>query len=61
MPAVGRLISKHTTAYTWLPESTRFFPSPPMLVQQIERAGFRQVGYELLMGGVCALYVATRR
>jgi demethylmenaquinone methyltransferase/2-methoxy-6-polyprenyl-1,4-benzoquinol methylase len=61
MPAVGRLISKHTTAYTWLPESTRVFPSPPMLVQQIERAGFRQVGYELLMGGVCALYVATRR
>jgi demethylmenaquinone methyltransferase/2-methoxy-6-polyprenyl-1,4-benzoquinol methylase len=60
MPAVGRLISKHTTAYTWLPESTRVFPSPGQLANRIEQHGFNEVSYELLMGGVCALYIGTR-
>jgi demethylmenaquinone methyltransferase/2-methoxy-6-polyprenyl-1,4-benzoquinol methylase len=61
MPAIGRVVSKHTSAYDWLPESTRVFPSPPELVRRIEQQGFYDVSYELLMGGVCALYVATRR
>jgi demethylmenaquinone methyltransferase/2-methoxy-6-polyprenyl-1,4-benzoquinol methylase len=61
MPTLGRLISKHTTAYTWLPESTRVFPSPPELVADIEAQGFERVSCELLMGGVCALYVAERQ
>ena len=61
MPAIGRLVSKHTTAYSWLPESTRVFPAPPELARRIEAQGFEKVEYELLMGGVCALYVATRQ
>ena len=61
MPAIGRVISKHTSAYEWLPESTRVFPSPPELVRRMEQQGFEDVRYELLMGGVCALYVGTRR
>jgi demethylmenaquinone methyltransferase/2-methoxy-6-polyprenyl-1,4-benzoquinol methylase len=28
MPWIGRVVSKHTSAYTWLPESTRTFPAP---------------------------------
>jgi demethylmenaquinone methyltransferase / 2-methoxy-6-polyprenyl-1,4-benzoquinol methylase len=60
MPLLGRWISKHTTAYTWLPESTRVFPAPPELARRMETQGFDQVAYELLMGGVCALYVGTR-
>jgi ubiquinone/menaquinone biosynthesis C-methylase UbiE len=57
---VGRWISKHTTAYSWLPESTRVFPAPAELARRMTRLGFGPVDYELLMGGVCALYVATR-
>jgi demethylmenaquinone methyltransferase / 2-methoxy-6-polyprenyl-1,4-benzoquinol methylase len=60
MPAIGRLISKHTTAYSWLPESTRVFPAPPELARRMENNGFVRVDYQLLMGGVCALYVATK-
>src|SRR6188472_1017361 len=61
MPLIGRAISKHTTAYSWLPESTRVFPSPAELARRMKSQGFVEVDYELLMGGVCALYVATRR
>jgi demethylmenaquinone methyltransferase/2-methoxy-6-polyprenyl-1,4-benzoquinol methylase len=60
LPLIGRWISKHTTAYSWLPESTRVFPPPPELVRRLEAQGFEKVDYELLMGGVCAFYVGTR-
>jgi demethylmenaquinone methyltransferase / 2-methoxy-6-polyprenyl-1,4-benzoquinol methylase len=61
MPLIGRWISKHTTAYSWLPESTRVFPEPPEFARRMEAQGFENVDYELLMGGVCALYVGTRK
>jgi demethylmenaquinone methyltransferase / 2-methoxy-6-polyprenyl-1,4-benzoquinol methylase len=60
LPVLGRWISKHTTAYSWLPESTRVFPPPAQLARRISDVGFGDVHYELLMGGVCALYTATR-
>jgi demethylmenaquinone methyltransferase / 2-methoxy-6-polyprenyl-1,4-benzoquinol methylase len=60
MPWIGRVISKHTTAYQWLPESTRVFPQPVDLARRFENRGFEAVHLELLMGGVCALYVGTR-
>jgi demethylmenaquinone methyltransferase / 2-methoxy-6-polyprenyl-1,4-benzoquinol methylase len=60
LPLIGRLISKHTTAYSWLPESTRVFPSPVKLAQRMEDLGFEHVSYELFMGGVCALHVGTK-
>ena len=60
MPLIGRAISKHTTAYSWLPESTRVFPSPPELARRMEAHGFADVDYELFMGGVCALHIGTR-
>jgi demethylmenaquinone methyltransferase / 2-methoxy-6-polyprenyl-1,4-benzoquinol methylase len=61
LPRIGRLISKHTSAYTWLPESTIAFPEPPAFAARIRAHGFQDVGFELLMGGVCALYVGTKR
>jgi demethylmenaquinone methyltransferase/2-methoxy-6-polyprenyl-1,4-benzoquinol methylase len=61
MPLIGRWISKHRTAYSWLPESARVFPQPPELVRRMQAQGFAEVDYQLLMGGVCALYVGTRQ
>jgi demethylmenaquinone methyltransferase / 2-methoxy-6-polyprenyl-1,4-benzoquinol methylase len=61
LPRIGRLISKHTTAYTWLPESTRVFPAPLELARRMELEGFTDVTYELLLGGVTALHIGTRR
>jgi demethylmenaquinone methyltransferase / 2-methoxy-6-polyprenyl-1,4-benzoquinol methylase len=60
LPWIGRRISKHTTAYTWLPESTFAFPGPPELARRLVGQGFRDVSYELFMGGVCAMHVGTR-
>ncbi|HEU4474924.1 MAG TPA: ubiquinone/menaquinone biosynthesis methyltransferase [Gemmatimonadales bacterium] len=60
LPWVGRMISKHTTAYTWLPESTQAFPGPQELARRMESHGFTDVRYELFLGGVTALHVGTR-
>jgi demethylmenaquinone methyltransferase/2-methoxy-6-polyprenyl-1,4-benzoquinol methylase len=60
LPRIGRVISKHTSAYEWLPASARVFPSPSELAVRIARAGFTDVRYSLLMGGVTALHVAVR-
>ena len=61
MPLIGRLISKHTTAYSWLPESARVFPPPADLARRMGAQGFAQVGYKLFLGGVCAMHVGTRK
>jgi demethylmenaquinone methyltransferase / 2-methoxy-6-polyprenyl-1,4-benzoquinol methylase len=60
LPWLGRLISKHRTAYTWLPESTQAFPGPAELTRRLAAQGFTGVRYRPLMGGVCVLYVGTR-
>src|SRR6476661_2826879 len=40
MPWIGRRISKHTTAYQWLPASTFVFPEPPELARRLRARGF---------------------
>ena len=60
LPWIGRRISKHTTAYDWLPESTQAFPSPEELARRLAANGFEKVWFQRLLGGVCALHVATR-
>jgi demethylmenaquinone methyltransferase/2-methoxy-6-polyprenyl-1,4-benzoquinol methylase len=60
LPAIGRAVSKHRDAYTYLPESVLAFPDPDSLAARVAAAGFRDVGYELLSGGICALHHAAR-
>jgi demethylmenaquinone methyltransferase / 2-methoxy-6-polyprenyl-1,4-benzoquinol methylase len=60
LPAVGRAVSKHRDAYTYLPESVLEFPEPEALALRLARAGFRDVAYERLSGGVCAVHHGTR-
>ncbi len=60
MPWIGRWISKHTTAYSWLPESARVFPPPVELARRMATQGFTAVEYRLFLGGVCAMHVGTK-
>jgi len=60
LPAVGRMVSKHRDAYTYLPESVLAFPEPDALARRFAAAGFHDVGFELLTGGICAVHHGTR-
>lgn len=61
LPAIGRLVSKHSSAYTYLPESVLSFPEPPELARRMEAAGFEAVGWKTLTGGIAALHWGTKR
>jgi demethylmenaquinone methyltransferase / 2-methoxy-6-polyprenyl-1,4-benzoquinol methylase len=60
LPLVGKLVSKHSSAYTYLPESVRAFPEPAELARKLERAGFAEVGWKTLTGGIAALHWGIR-
>ena len=60
LPQVGRLVSKHRTAYDWLPASVLPFPEPPALAARLEQAGFAPVTWQTLWGGIVAIHVGVR-
>jgi demethylmenaquinone methyltransferase / 2-methoxy-6-polyprenyl-1,4-benzoquinol methylase len=60
LPRVGRLVSGHPWAYTYLPESVKEFPGPDGLSDRIRGAGFSAVGWELVSFGIAAIHTATR-
>lgn len=47
-------------AYSYLPASVRRFPGPEDLGEALRRAGFGEIGWRLLGGGIVALHAATR-
>lgn len=60
LPRIGRLVSKHTNAYDWLPASVLAFPEPSALGARMTAAGFGQVSWQLHWGGIVAIHVGVR-
>src|SRR5512140_1894289 len=56
LPWIGGLISGSRDAYTYLPESVRKFPAAPELASMMGNAGFGEVNFEYLTGGIVALH-----
>jgi demethylmenaquinone methyltransferase/2-methoxy-6-polyprenyl-1,4-benzoquinol methylase len=61
LPLVGRLVSRHGSAYSYLPESVLRFPEPAELAERMRDAGFAQVEWKRLSGGIVALHWGERR
>lgn len=59
LPGLGGWISGEREAYSYLPESVRKFPDAPSLAARMREAGFGTVHFELWMGGIVALHLAT--
>ena len=60
LPMVGRLVSRHRSAYSYLPASVTTFPSPSEFSRIIAASGFSQVRAVPLSFGIVYLYVAER-
>lgn len=58
LPKIGRMLSKHHDAYTYLPESVGTFYRPDEFGAMLTRAGFSGVRAVPLTFGVVYLYVA---
>jgi len=57
LPIIGGALTGDRSAYTYLPESVKRFPDAPALAIEMGRAGFPQVEYEYLTGGIVALHL----
>ena len=57
LPWIGGAISGSRDAYTYLPESVRKFPAAPELAAMMRRAGYVDVSFEYLTGGIVALHI----
>jgi len=60
LPRIGAWISGDASAYTYLPESIRTFPDQRALAAELECAGFREVRWTNLSGGIVALHVGVK-
>ena len=60
LPAIGRILSGHPTAYKYLPESVDTFPGADQLADLLRSAGFRDVRWRHLTLGVVAIHVGVR-
>lgn len=58
LPIVGRLVSGHPWAYTYLPESVKEFPGPDRLAELLCEAGFKTASYRLVTFGIAAIHCA---
>ena len=60
IPAIGRAVVGDAESYRYLVESIRQFPRPDAFAAMIEAAGFRQVSFQRMSGGIVALHSGWR-
>jgi demethylmenaquinone methyltransferase / 2-methoxy-6-polyprenyl-1,4-benzoquinol methylase len=60
LPRIGGLVSGSRGAYEYLPDSVSRFPDQKRLAGLMRDAGFENVGYRNLTGGIAALHTGTR-
>ena len=60
LPWIGRRISRHGSAYAYLPASVLEFPAPEDLAERLRTIGFRDVSWKAEAGGIVAIHEAVR-
>jgi len=60
LPVMGGVVSGSRSAYTYLPDSVKRFPDQQGLKTMIEQAGFEEVSFENLTGGIAALHLGRK-
>ncbi|HEX3563513.1 MAG TPA: class I SAM-dependent methyltransferase, partial [Solirubrobacterales bacterium] len=59
VPVIGTLAGD-SDAYNYLPNSVRTFPEPERLAAMMKAAGFTEIRWLLLAGGIIAIHSATK-
>jgi demethylmenaquinone methyltransferase/2-methoxy-6-polyprenyl-1,4-benzoquinol methylase len=60
LPLLGQVVARDAAPYRYLAESIRTFPAQEEFAQRIRAAGFEQVRYRNLTGGIAALHSGWR-
>ncbi|GAA0593253.1 bifunctional demethylmenaquinone methyltransferase/2-methoxy-6-polyprenyl-1,4-benzoquinol methylase UbiE [Caenispirillum bisanense] len=60
LPVLGQVVARNREAYQYLAESIRRFPPQDRLVEMMKDAGFGQVRYRNLSGGIACIHSGWR-
>jgi len=59
-PGIGKLFSKDSRAYTYLPESVAAFPDGANFVALMDKVGFKHTKCRPLAFGICSIYTGVK-
>lgn len=60
LPLIGRLVSKDSSAYSYLPESVMAFPDDQKFLSILQNAGFSRTRQKRLTFGIATIYIAQK-
>lgn len=60
LPVYGKLISKDTSAYSYLTKTIEAFPQGEVMLDILRKAGFKNANFKRLTFGICTMYFATK-
>ena len=60
LPGIGKLVSRDSSAYTYLPESVQAFPEGNDFLQHLSATGFVNNREKRLTFGICSIYVGQK-
>jgi len=60
LPVYGRLVSKDSSAYSYLTKTIEAFPQGERMIEILKNAGFREAQFRRLTFGICTIYFATK-
>ncbi len=60
LPLIGKIVSKDSAAYTYLPESVMAFPEGDDFLEIFEKSGFSQSKCIPLTFGICSIYIGKK-
>ncbi len=60
LPGLGKMVSKDSSAYTYLPESVDAFPYGDRFITILTKLGFKKPSYKEVTMGVAMIYDATK-
>ncbi len=60
LPAIGRIISKDQSAYTYLPESVQAFPDGEAFLKKLQAVGFKNTLCRTLTFGISSIYMGKK-
>jgi len=59
-PGIGKLFSKDSRAYSYLPESVAAFPDGENFVALMDKVGFKNTKHRPLAFGICSIYTGVK-
>jgi len=60
LPLIGRMVSKDSSAYSYLPESVMAFPDDQKFLSILRNVGFSRTSQKRLSFGIATIYIAQK-